>query len=181
MARKQGGLIGTVSKCHLARVQWPTSSGIDDESDAALAIPFAGLFEEGRLHGSAVILPDGSLFGCELTAGEIGEYSDSVMVVGDNIRFWSYRPLEAYGEDDLRNQQAFGEGTISLLRSLRVAVIGCSGTGSVVMEQLARLGVGPLVLIDPDPCHVTRNHCRITHKKRTLRPADDDNALYTRE
>jgi hypothetical protein len=33
---------------------------------------------------------------------------------------------------------------------LSVAIVGCSGTGSIVAEQLARLGVGKLVLIDPD-------------------------------
>jgi hypothetical protein len=50
----------------------------------------------------------------------------------------------------LRHAQAFGSGTTSLLRSMSVAVIGCSGTGSIVIEQLARLGIGRLVLIDPD-------------------------------
>jgi len=33
---------------------------------------------------------------------------------------------------------------------MAVAVVGCSGTGSPVVEQLARLGVGRLVLVDPD-------------------------------
>lgn len=36
------------------------------------------------------------------------------------------------------------------MRQLRVAVVGCSGTGSIVVEQLARLGVGHLILVDPD-------------------------------
>jgi NAD(P)-dependent dehydrogenase (short-subunit alcohol dehydrogenase family) len=50
----------------------------------------------------------------------------------------------------LRHAQAFGRGTINLLRTLSVAVVGCSGTGSIVVEQLARLGAGKIVLIDPD-------------------------------
>jgi hypothetical protein len=33
---------------------------------------------------------------------------------------------------------------------LSIAVVGCSGTGSPLIEQLARLGVGRLVLVDPD-------------------------------
>jgi molybdopterin/thiamine biosynthesis adenylyltransferase len=38
---------------------------------------------------------------------------------------------------------------LRLFRS-RVAVIGCGGLGGYVVEQLARLGVGTLVLVDPD-------------------------------
>jgi len=37
-----------------------------------------------------------------------------------------------------------------MLKSLRVGVAGCSGTGSWVIEMLARLGIGHLVLVDPD-------------------------------
>jgi molybdopterin/thiamine biosynthesis adenylyltransferase len=49
-----------------------------------------------------------------------------------------------------RNQQ-----TISTERQLRlhrstVAVVGCGGLGGYVIEELARLGVGQLVAIDPD-------------------------------
>jgi hypothetical protein len=38
----------------------------------------------------------------------------------------------------------FDEGTIQRLRRLWIAVIGASGTGSPVVEQLLRLGVGVL-------------------------------------
>ena len=38
----------------------------------------------------------------------------------------------------------------SFLNRLSIAVVGCSGTGSLVVEQLARSGVGRLVLVDPD-------------------------------
>ena len=40
-------------------------------------------------------------------------------------------------------------GQLELFRS-RVAVIGCGGLGGYVIEELARLGVGQLVAIDPD-------------------------------
>lgn len=125
-------------------------SSLDDESDSALAISFDGLFTEGRCHGSAVMLPDGVIFGRELIGSRIGPDFGSVMIPGDDIRLFSGSKPEAPGDDDLRNRQAFGAGTVSLLRSLRVAVIGCSGTGSIVVEQLARLGVGEFVLVDPD-------------------------------
>jgi molybdopterin/thiamine biosynthesis adenylyltransferase len=38
---------------------------------------------------------------------------------------------------------------LTLFRS-KVAVIGCGGLGGYLVEQLARLGVGTLVLLDPD-------------------------------
>jgi hypothetical protein len=33
---------------------------------------------------------------------------------------------------------------------MKIGIVGCSGTGSPVIEQLKRLGVGELVLVDPD-------------------------------
>jgi hypothetical protein len=44
-------------------------------------------------------------------------------------------------------------------------VIGCSGTGSPVVEQLARLGVGRLILVDPDKIEV-KNLNRILNATR---------------
>jgi hypothetical protein len=140
----------SVVKVHSHPGGYDRFSRTDDESDGMLSVSFDGLFEEGRLHGSAVMLPDGSIFGCALIGGEIGNPFASVLVAGDDIRLWGCRNVEILEEDDLRNRQAFGSGTISILHHLRVAIIGCSGTGSVVIEQLARLGVGAFVLIDPD-------------------------------
>ena len=44
---------------------------------------------------------------------------------------------------------------------MRVGVVGCGGTGSAVLEQLARLGVGSLTFVDHDvvtPTNITRIH-----------------------
>ena len=49
-----------------------------------------------------------------------------------------------------RNRQAISVNQqLTLFRS-RVAVIGCGGLGGYVIEELARLGVGTIVAIDPD-------------------------------
>ena len=49
-----------------------------------------------------------------------------------------------------RNRQTIAtSGQFSLFRS-RVAVIGCGGLGGYVIEELARLGVGTIIAIDPD-------------------------------
>ena len=49
-----------------------------------------------------------------------------------------------------RNIRAFGGEIQRVLGNLRVAVVGCGGTGSAVIEQLVRLGVRYFHLIDPD-------------------------------
>jgi len=49
-----------------------------------------------------------------------------------------------------RNRQTISTaGQLKLFRS-SVAVIGCGGLGGYVIEELARLGVGKIVAIDPD-------------------------------
>ena len=49
-----------------------------------------------------------------------------------------------------RQVLAVGEEKVARLQSLRVAVVGCGGTGSAVAILLARAGVGSLLLLDPD-------------------------------
>lgn len=49
-----------------------------------------------------------------------------------------------------RNVRAFGPAIQQSLRALRVGIAGCGGTGSAVAEQLVRLGVRHILLIDPD-------------------------------
>lgn len=49
-----------------------------------------------------------------------------------------------------RNRQTIGmEQQLGLFRS-RVAVIGCGGLGGYIIEELARLGVGRILVVDPD-------------------------------
>ncbi len=49
-----------------------------------------------------------------------------------------------------RNRETVSKADqLKLFRS-RVAVIGCGGLGGYLVEELARLGVGTLVLVDPD-------------------------------
>lgn len=73
----------------------------------------------------------------------------NIQIVGDDLKFFG---LDFSGDVSFMEShgQAFGEKTINMLRRLEIAVVGCSGTGSPVIEQLARLGVGKIVLVDPD-------------------------------
>jgi molybdopterin/thiamine biosynthesis adenylyltransferase len=49
-----------------------------------------------------------------------------------------------------RQVRAFGHEIQRLLRCLRIGIVGAGGTGSAVFDQLLRLGVGKLLVIDPD-------------------------------
>ncbi len=49
-----------------------------------------------------------------------------------------------------RQTRAFGARGQGVLSRTRVGIIGLGGTGSVVLQQLAHLGIGELLLIDPD-------------------------------
>lgn len=60
-----------------------------------------------------------------------------------------------------RHHRAFGPPGQRTLRALHAGVVGAGGTGSAVIEQLARLGVGTLTIIDPKTVtagNVTRVH-----------------------
>ncbi|MDD2850524.1 MAG: HesA/MoeB/ThiF family protein [Desulfuromonadaceae bacterium] len=49
-----------------------------------------------------------------------------------------------------RNRQTISQGEQRKLFKSQVAVVGCGGLGCYVIEELARLGVGRIVVIDPD-------------------------------
>jgi tRNA A37 threonylcarbamoyladenosine dehydratase len=54
-----------------------------------------------------------------------------------------------------RQARLFGDRGQELLSNQKVAVIGAGGAGSLILELLARLGVGHIVAIDPDVVDVT--------------------------
>jgi molybdopterin/thiamine biosynthesis adenylyltransferase len=74
------------------------------------------------------------------------------------VRNWLHRLAPLAGCFD-RNVRAFGPEIQQVLGALRVAIVGCGGTGSAVAEQLVRLGVRHFTLFDPDtltPSNLTR-------------------------
>lgn len=135
-------------------------SATDDRADAALFPSVCGWVDDGRPHASAIMVPDGRIFGRAHHEDGRTTILDQVIVVDDDITIWRSGPDAKISAAGVRNAQAFGETTYSLLRGLRIAVVGCSGTGSVVVETLARLEVGELLLVDDD-CVEEKNLNRI--------------------
>lgn len=126
-------------------------SVIDDDSDRALFPSIHGWMDQDQPHCSVVMMDDGRCFGRVVAPDGSFEALARVTVVGDDIRvFDAPREAQAVPEQGRRIAQTFGQGTYEKLTRLRVGVVGCSGTGSPVIEQLARNCVGSLVLVDPD-------------------------------
>ncbi len=139
-----------IVKVHCHGLDYRQFSTTDDESDRSLFSAVTSLLDDELPHASVIMLAGGELFGRMLgDGGAIVGPLASVMTVGDDIRIWTERRV-SHSSFAVRHAQAFGSGTTEILRTLSVAVVGCSGTGSVVVEQLARLGVGRIVLVDPD-------------------------------
>jgi hypothetical protein len=96
------------------------------------------VFSEGGVSAARVWGEDGTIAPVE-----------RVRIIGRRCRFW-FAHLNADSVPDFFDRQvrAFGADLQLLLGRLTIGVVGAGGTGSAVIEQLARLGVGELVLAD---------------------------------
>lgn len=126
----------------------------DDRSDL-VTVP--GLFQAlGGLHGTAIMTPDGAML-ARLYRQDLSLIAvESVMVAGDDLTWhWADRQFSP-------RPTAFTSEATKELGRLSACVIGVSGTGSLVAEQLARLGFGQVILIDFDKLEL-RNLNRIVN------------------
>lgn len=141
-------------------------SPTDDKNDRKLFRSVCCWFYDDRPNGSAIMMPDGKVIARVVNLREEFIPIQNVVVVGKNIRIWkqSSKNTESLGAG-IRVSQTFGKGTFNLLRNLHVGVVGCSGTGSIVVELLARNCIGHLTIVDPD-CIEERNLNRIINAMR---------------
>ncbi len=157
----------TVVKVHSHPGGCEWFSETDDEGDRRLMPAIRDWFDIDLHHASAVMLPDGRMFGRYVTEEGGFQPLAHINVAGDDLIFWyAGERTDETPDFAASHAQAFGEGTFERLRRLSVAVIGCSGTGSPVIEQLARLGVGELVMVDDDKLEA-RNINRILNATMT--------------
>ena len=109
--------------------------------DIGRGVPVGALVYGKRSVAADIWLPGGS-------RQTLGSYR----VIGHRITRLYAQPCRD-GESDTEHERQvrmFGEAGQRVLRASKVAVIGLGGIGSLVAEYVARLGVGNLVLIDPD-------------------------------
>ena len=160
----------SIIKFHSHPNGYRSFSGADDASDGDLFPLLHGAVEKDVPHASVVMLPSGEMFGRSWWGGAF-EPLLMINVIGDDLQFWpAALKSGSKAEFMASTAQIFDEGTIHRLRGLWVAVVGCSGTGSPVIEQLFRLGVGVIVLVDDDKAE-HRNLNRIINS--TTKDADE--------
>lgn len=140
-------------------------SEVDDREEPELFKP-AYIRVPGLIHGSLLMNQPDSITGrvwLRDDAGDVqAQHLDTIRVIGPQYKFFfpenrTDYDLSAYD----RNVRAFGKDMQILLRNLHVGVVGASGTGSPMIEQLTRLGVGTISIYDDDTLsdsNVTRIH-----------------------
>lgn len=139
-----------IVKVHSHLGEYRRFSHQDDNSDLEMFQSISGYLGDDLPHASAIMLPSGEMFGRIVASNGNFLPLQMISVVGDDLKFWTaYSPTKVEPFEQ-RQAQAFGDKTSQLLRQLTIGVVGCSGTGSFVVEQLARLGTGRIVLVDPD-------------------------------
>ncbi len=142
----------TIVKFHSHPGEWPFFSAADDISDVALFDGIHGYLDDDKVHASVVVLPSGRMIGrAALPDGSFATL-DKITTLARRPTFWlSVKNGAAQAGVSIgRHSRGFGQEMREELSRLAVAVVGISGTGSIVAEQLARMNVGRLVLIDPE-------------------------------
>jgi proteasome lid subunit RPN8/RPN11 len=120
-------------------------SDADDESDHVLMSSIR--HGTDRASGSAIMIPSGAMR-ARVYEDDRAMPFDLVMKAGADIEtWWNDR---ATGSGPAKPSMAFTGDMRTSLSRLSVCVIGVSGTGSIVAEQLARLGVSEIILVDFD-------------------------------
>jgi len=125
-------------------------SEMDDVSDSSLFDAISSYTDLDIPNASIIMLESGRMVGRIILSNNEFHTLSKISILDRMPVFWAEKndltPKSSIG----RNTKGFGAEMRQELHNLSVAVIGVSGTGSIVAEQLARLGVGRIILIDPD-------------------------------
>lgn len=120
-------------------------SPVDDRGEAMLAPYFNGRVPN-QLHLAAVVTE--RTVRCRMLG--MTEPAN-VASIGRSIQQFTASTEESALPDRFNRQvMAFGTEGQSVLRSTTVAIVGLGGTGSIVAQQLAHLGIREFFLVDPD-------------------------------
>ncbi len=132
----------------------------DDEEEPHLMEFFQKRVPDGT-HGALIAVAGSPLLIGRISKGLNKEIIHRVRVIGRRFRFFD--SVEE-NDDDIpyffdRQVLAFGADIQKILRRLHIGIVGVGGTGSAVLQQLTRLGVGTISIFDHDifdPTNVNR-------------------------
>lgn len=145
---KQNGAGVLLAHTHIGNQPLDGFSMVDDSGEPPLAAYFNRRLP-GRTNFTAVITAH------QVRARTMGPgAAQAVALVGTELVMAVQSASPVDGKFD-RQVRAFGEGGQFALSALTVAIVGLGGTGSVVAQQLAHLGIDRFVLIDPDKVEST--------------------------
>jgi hypothetical protein len=121
-------------------------SAADDKSDQQVV---SSLFNAcGDLHATAIMTADGAIRARTYQPDLRSQPVELVTVAGHNLSYWWNENRDSC--PSTIRPMAFTSAMTHEMGRLTAVVIGVSGTGSIVAEQLARLGFGTVWLIDFD-------------------------------
>ncbi len=124
-------------------------SAVDDAGERALQ-EFLSERTPGLWHAAMLVTPAATIARVLGTGAPL-----KVFGVGETLTFdVGAGPPKASGQFD-RQIRMFGEGGQERLKALRVGIVGLGGTGSIVAQQLAHLGIEEFLLLDPDHVEFT--------------------------
>lgn len=143
---------------------YPDFSAQDDREEAELFRTAFIRAPQGP-HGSLILVGSDNpkLIGRVWTDDSNHMRMEKIRIVGRRMRIFEYLPageIETPAWAD-RQVRAFGKEIQGTLGRLHIGVVGAGGTGSAVCEQLIRLGVGKITVIDEQDLtetNVTRVH-----------------------
>ena len=130
----------------------PRPSEYDEIVDQELSDLFR-LRSGSPLYGAAIVARTGGnfCFSGHIESEHRRSDIDRLWVTGRRFRLeqnWLQDSTPPSDQFD-RHIRAFGGKIQEVLANMTVAVVGCGGTGSAVIEQLVRLGVRNFILLDP--------------------------------
>jgi molybdopterin-synthase adenylyltransferase len=151
LAKRAARASGSLIICHSHPFPGPVGpSSLDLDTEAKLC----GTALAGRLAprpvGSLVAGPDGA--SARLYMVGKGPLDAAVRIIGDSITTLPGPDADLDDKTSVFDRQvrAWGAAGQAAIAGARVAVVGTGGTGSHVITQLAHLGVGTMLLVDPD-------------------------------
>jgi molybdopterin/thiamine biosynthesis adenylyltransferase len=122
----------------------------DDRQEPRL-LDFLAARAPGVPHGALLLPSPTDMLGGVVLPGGARAPIARIRVIGERFRFLDGESSAAAIPPFFDRQvRAFGPDIQRLLGRLHIGVVGAGGTGSGVIEQLARLGVGKLSLFDGD-------------------------------